>query len=148
MLGRCSSIDVPVGVARRMFPGASCDDFEQDAEAVVRIHSREICSVRTQLSEKRGWIRIDALSNNRDSEPWNRRPFGRNSDMETIGVLGCGSTKGVELMRGPQVCGELLQKLRWRVHPIETIEFGRESYACKPPQPFVPLRFGQPGEIG
>src|SRR5438445_11018709 len=105
MLGRCSSIDVPVGVARRMFPGASCDDFEQDAEAVVRIHSREICCVRTQLSEKRGWIRIDALSNNRDSEPWNRRPFDRNSDMATIGVFGRGSTDGVQGMVSRYVDG-------------------------------------------
>src|SRR5690349_18335486 len=128
MVRRFPAVDIPVCIAAAVVFRAVAHSIEQNLEAVIGHHLREIRSMRAELAEQRSTVEINSLANDRNSQAWKFGLFSRDRGLEALGVLRSGQSEGVQLMGRPQMRRELLDKLGRRINPVETLEVGRKLY--------------------
>ena len=112
VLGRTSTIYVPVSTRTGVLFCASRRKLEQGLQPALRTHSRVVSAMRTEPAEERIVAGRHALSHDRDPQPGNRGVLRRSCCVKTIAVIGSCFAKGILLMRGPKMRGKLLNKLR------------------------------------
>src|SRR5262249_38353768 len=96
-------------------------------QTVFRFDFGEIRALRPQSSEERFVVLGYALTDDGDAESaeWKRR-FGRHSRTQFVGVDDGGAAKSVQLVRGPQMGGQLLDELCREIYPIEALKVLRQ----------------------
>src|SRR4029077_21232295 len=78
----------------------------------------------------------------------NCRRLGRDSGVQAVSVSDGGGSKGIELVRSPEIGRELLHKLRRRIDPVETLERGGKRDLLESLQPVFMFLRGERVEIG
>src|SRR5713101_7096417 len=115
--------------------GPGGDGIEQCAQAIFGIDSAVVRAMSAQFAEERRIIGGDALADYRDAETRRGGRLRRNGGAQTVGIGDGRGSKGVELVRGPEMRGKLFDKLRRRIDPIKIFESSRKMDFRKTLQP-------------
>ena len=142
-----AAIDVPVSVRKRMRFGTGGDHVQQKFEAVLRLDTAEIGTVRAEFAKERLVMGGDSLADDGDSEARHGRQLRRYNRAQTIGVGDCGDSKGVELVSGPEMRRELFHELRGSIHPIGILKLGGKADLREALQPVLDLFGGEGVQI-
>ncbi len=143
VFGLLAAVDVPVRVGLGMRFGPSSDSIKQNAHAIFRIDASVVRTMRAQFAEERRVIGGDALADYGHSEARRGGRRGRNGGAQAVGVRDGRGPKGIELVRGPEMRGKLLDKLCRRVDPIKIFESSGKMDLRKALQPVVQLIRGE-----
>src|SRR5580700_6148596 len=98
--------------------------------------------MRTQLAEQRLLWCGDALADNRNPQPGNRWTLRWQRRPQTLRISERRRAKGIQLVGRPEIRRELLDKLRWRVYPIELFELRGKMDLSESFEPILDL-FGR-----
>ena len=117
--------------------GSGSYGVEQCGQAVFGFDVGEIGAMSAQLTKQ--WLVVggNTLADDGDSEPRNRRRLGRDGRMQTVRVFVRGFAKCVELMRAPEMGGELFHELCGLPDPVEGFELWREADFVEILEPFL-----------
>src|SRR5256884_1497908 len=137
-----AAIDVPVSVRKRMRFGTGGDHVQQKFEAVLRLDTAEMGTVRAEFAKEGRVMGGDSLADDGDPEARHGRQLRRHNPAQTIRVSRRGHSKSVELVSGPEMRGELFHKLRGRIDPIGILKLGRKADLREALQPVLDL-FGR-----
>ena len=127
--------------------GTGGDHVQQKVEAVLRLDTAEIGTVRAEFAKERLVMGGDSLADDGDSEARHGRQLRRYNRAQTIGVGDCGDSKGVELVSGPEMRRELFHELRGSIHPIGILKLGGKADLREALQPVLDLFGGEGVQI-
>ena len=131
MIRFLSSINVPVAVRNGMCFRPNGYGIQKNLPSVLRLDPAEIRAMRAQFAKQRFISARDALAYNRNTEPRQQRRLWRHGGAQSIRVCDRRRAKGIELVCCPEVSGELLDKLRRRIYPIELFKLRGKLDFCE-----------------
>src|SRR5438132_3428383 len=138
-----SAIDVAMSVGKRMRLGTGGDHVQQKLEAVLRLDTAEIRTVRAEFAKEGLVMGGDSLADDGDSEARRGRRLRRHNRAQTISVGDRGDSKGVELVSGPEMRRELFHELRGSINPIGILKLSGKTNLREALQPLFDLIGGE-----
>jgi len=119
------------------------DRGKKQFKTVVWLDLSKVGSVRTQVAKQRCVIGRDSLSNHCNPEPAHWKRFDGNRSLKAIPIVSRRLAKGIQLMRSPEICRFLFDKLGRVIDPVEPLQLGRKGQHRERMNPLADLSGGE-----